>query len=887
MDHGTADDDRVDDVTDEGAREQAEPADGATAAKGPAEQPGAPDVPRELPVLPVRNVVVFPGTVVPLSIGREKSKRLIDAVLAGSKLLAVFTQRREEVEDPGIDDIYRVGTVAQVLKLLRMPDGTTSLLVHGVLRAGLEQFVATEPYWQALINPHQDETPAGLELEALAYNARQAAEQVIRLSPNVPEEALQILHSIKDPAPLADFLAANLSLGVVQKQELLETFDVPDRLRKVNATLQNQLEVLRLAQKIQTDVRKEIDKTQRQYYLQEQLKAIRKELGEEDTLTAELQELRQQIDQANMPEAVLKEADRELERLGRISQASPEHGLIRDYLDWLIELPWTVETEDKLDLRRAEEILEADHYGLEKIKRRILEHLAVRKLNPEGKSPILCFAGPPGVGKTSLGQSIARSMGRKFIRIALGGIRDEADIRGHRRTYIGSIPGRLIQEIRKAGTRNPLFMLDELDKLGADFRGDPAAALLEVLDPEQNHSFTDHYLGVPFDLSKVFFIGTANYMDPVEPALRDRMEVIELPGYTTDEKTEIAKRYLVPRQIERNGLATAGVTFEEEALHQVIELYTREAGVRNLERSIGSVCRGLAAKVARGEEIPKTVGAGDLAEYLGPPKFDHEMAQRSSIPGVATALAYTPVGGEIIFVEATIMPGRGSFTITGQVGGVMQESAQAALSLVRSRGPDWGISVKRLSESDIHVHVPAGAIPKDGPSAGVAMLTALFTLLTDTTADPLVGMTGEITLRGLVLPIGGVKEKLLAAHRAGLKKVILPARNERDMHEVPNEAREALQLVFAKQVEDVLYAAVPALEAARKATRARKPRRGLAGKKPKSRQRAKSSKEPQPRKKPTAAAKTSRDKAVARRAAATTPGPPQTQEVASAAGKRR
>jgi ATP-dependent Lon protease len=854
MDHSTADHDRLGEANADGA----EPAGGDSATSGGAGRPGAPDIPPELPVLPVRNVVVFPGTVVPLSIGREKSKRLIDAVLAGNKLLAVFTQRREEVEDPGINDIYRVGTIAQVLKLLRMPDGTNSLLVHGVLRAGLEQFVATEPYWQALINPHQDEVKPALELEALAYNARQAAEQVIRLSPNVPEEALQILHSIKESGALADFLAANLSLGVVQKQELLETFDVADRLRKVNATLQNQLEVLQLAQKIQSDVRREIDKTQREYYLQEQLKAIQKELGEGDMLAVQVQDLRARIDAANMPEVALKEANRELERLGRISPASPEHGLIRDYLDWLIELPWTVATEDKLDLPEAEEILNADHYGLEKIKRRILEYLAVHTLNPEGKSPILCFAGPPGVGKTSLGQSIARAMGRKFIRIALGGVRDEADIRGHRRTYIGAIPGRIIQEIRKAGTRNPLFMLDELDKLGADFRGDPAAALLEVLDPEQNHSFTDHYLGVPFDLSQVFFIGTVNYMDPVEPALRDRMEVIDLPGYTTEEKTEIAKRYLVKRQVERNGLGNLGVTFDEEALRQVIELYTREAGVRNLERSIGTVCRGLAAKVARGQEISKTVSTRDLAEYLGPPKFDREMAQRTSIPGVATGLAYTPVGGEIIFVEATIMPGRGSFTITGQIGGVMQESAQAALSLIRSRAQDWGIAVKRLSESDIHVHVPAGAIPKDGPSAGVAMLTALFTLLTDTIADPLVGMTGEITLRGLVLPVGGVKEKLLAAHRAGLKKVILPARNERDLHEVPDEARRALHLVFAEKIEDVLLAAVPALQAGQELQRTAKARRVRAGKSAKSQAKLRSIR------KATATAKTNKKKAAAR-----------------------
>jgi len=870
MDYSSAHNNRVDNADD---------ADQPASADRPEDQapekPELPEIPRELPVLPVRSVVVFPGTVVPLSIGREKKRRLMDAVLAGNKLLAVFTQRREEVEDPGINDIYRVGTVAHVLKLLRMPDGTNSLLVHGVLRAGLEEFVTTEPYWRALVHTHADEVQPALQLEALTHNAREAARQVIELSPNVPEEALQILDGIKNAGPLADFLAANLSLGVVQKQELLETFDVADRLRKVNATLQNQLEVLQLAKKLQSDVRKEIDKTQRRYYLQEQMKAIRKELGEEDAFAAEIQELRERIDKADMPELVLKEANRELERLGRISQASPEHGVIRDYLDWLIEMPWTRQSEDKLDLKRAEKILEADHYGLKQVKRRILEYLAVHILNPQGKSPILCFAGPPGVGKTSLGQSIARATGREFIRIALGGIRDEADIRGHRRTYIGAIPGRLVQEIRKGGTRNPLIMLDELDKLGADFRGDPAAALLEVLDPEQNHSFTDHYLSVPFDLSKIFFIGTANYMDPVEPALRDRMEVIDLPGYTTAEKTEIAKRYLIDRQIERNGLDGVGVTFDEDSLRLIIDSYTREAGVRNLERSIGTVCRGLAAKVARRAKIDKTVNTGDLEEYLGPPKFDREVAQRTSIPGVATGLAYTPVGGEIIFVEATVMPGRGSFIVTGQLGSIMQESAQAALSIIRSRGKEWGIPIEHLAETDIHVHVPAGAIPKDGPSAGVAMLTALFTLLTDTIADPLVGMTGEITLRGLVLPIGGVKEKLLAAHRAGLKKVILPARNQRDLHEIPDEARQALQLVFAQRIEDVLLAAVPALKPPVKAKRIAKTRklssakrRGRSGKQPKPAKRRKPTSKPTPVRKRAARGRTSRNKATARKAAA-------------------
>lgn len=785
-----------------------------------------PDIPSELPALPVRSIVIFPGTVVPLTVGREKSKRLIDDVIAGSKLLAVFTQRREEVEDPTINEIYRVGTVCRVLKLLRMPDGNHSLLVHGVIRVGLEQFVGTEPYWKALVNPHDDDSKSSLEIEALSYNARQTAERVIELSPSVPEEASQILRSIEQPGPLADFLAANLSLGVVQKQELLETFDVADRLRKVNATLQSQLEVLTLAHKLQTDVRKEIDKTQREYFLNEQLKAIQRELGETDSRAAELAELRTRLDAAKMPEAVSKEADREFARLARLSPASPETGVIRDYLEWLIEMPWTKESEDRLDIDFAEKVLDADHYGLTKIKRRILEFLAVRKLNPTGRSPILCFAGPPGVGKTSLGQSIARAMNRKFIRIALGGVRDEADIRGHRRTYIGAIPGRLMQEVRKIGVRNPVIMLDEMDKLGTDFRGDPASALLEALDPEQNHSFVDHYLSAPFDLSHALFIGTANYMDPVEPALKDRMEVIDLPGYTMHEKLEIAQRYLVPRQMERNGLKGASVAIGPEVIRSLIEGYTREAGVRNLERSIGAVCRSLAARLARGGPIPESVSTSEVESALGPSRFETERAEREGIPGLATGLAYTPSGGDIIFIEATTMPGRGSFQITGQVGDVMRESAQTALSLIRSRGSAWGVKLHALAERDLHIHVPAGAIPKDGPSAGVAILVALLSLFRGDIVDPSVGMTGEITLRGRVLPIGGVKEKVLAAHRAGLRTVILPKRNEPDLAEAPEDIRKELRFVFASTVEDVIAAAIlPAKASVRQPARERRTRR--------------------------------------------------------------
>jgi len=798
-------------------------------ARGGGGDEGTPRLPRELPVLPIRDMVVFPGTVVPLTVGREKSKRLIDAVLAGDKLLVTCTQRRADTEDPGLDDIYRIGTACTVLKLLRMPDGTNSLLVHGLVRIGIESWSASEPYWRAIINPHEDEdVPPGLELEALAYTARQTAQQVIELSPNVPDEARLVLDNIDKPGPLADYLAANLSLGIAQKQELLETFDIADRLRKVNATLNNQLEVLQLSQKIQSDVRQQIDESQREYYLQQQLKAIQKELGETDGRTAELDELRKKIAAADMPEAVLKEAERELGRLERISQGSPENGVIRDYLDWLCQMPWKTETQDNLDLRRAEAVLEADHYGLQKVKRRILEYLAVRKLKPDGKGPILCFVGPPGVGKTSLGQSIARALERHFIRISLGGVRDEADIRGHRRTYIGSIPGRIIQEIRKAGSRNPVFMLDELDKLGADFRGDPASALLEVLDPQQNHSFTDHYLGVPFDLSKVLFIATANQMDPVAPPLRDRMEVIELPGYTTSEKLEIARRYLVRRQSDENGLTGREITISEPALRRLIEAYTRESGVRNLERAIGTVLRGVAAKVAREEDVRSSISIKDLETYLGPPRFDRDVALHRGVPGVVTGLAYTPVGGEIIFVEAAQMPGKGGFTLTGQIGDVMRESGVAALSLVRARAADWHINHEHLQQTDIHIHVPAGGVPKDGPSAGVAMLTALVSLLSGRPADPKVAMTGEITLRGQVLPIGGVKEKVLAAHRAGVKTVVLPARNKHDLHDVPGDVREELKFVLATRVEEVLAAALgPAKGTSRGShpTKGRKPRR--------------------------------------------------------------
>ncbi|MGE3180726.1 MAG: endopeptidase La [Phycisphaerae bacterium] len=766
----------------------------------------SPAIPAELPILPVRGVVVFPGTVMPLTIGREKSKLLIDSVLAGDKLLAIFAQRKDETEDPKIDDMYRVGTAAVVLKLLRMPDGNNSLLVHGLTRVGIEEMVATDPYWKARVHQQPDDNQSSLELEALTYTARRTAREVIELSQNIPEEAGIILENIEQPGALADYLAANLSLGLVQKQELLETFDVSDRLRKVNATLNNQLEILKLSEKIQTDVRSEIDRGQREYYLNEQLKAIKRELGtdEDEGRAGELEALRAKLRDAKMPEEALEEGMREINRLSRISSASPEHGLIRDYLDWLIEMPWYEQTKDQLDLKLAEHILNEDHFGLQRIKKRILEYLAVRRLKKDGRGPILCFVGPPGVGKTSLGQSIARALGRKFVRFALGGVRDEADIRGHRRTYIGSSPGRIVKELRKCGVRNPVMMLDELDKLGRDFRGDPASALLEVLDPAQNHSFTDHYLGVPFDLSKVLFIATANYLDPVDAPLLDRMEIIELGGYTISEKVQIAKRYLLPRQLEENGLAKAKIEVADELWRLIIDGYTREAGVRNLERKTAEICRAIASRVAKGEKAPTQVTPEQVREWLGPRYFERETALVEGVPGVVTGLAYTPVGGQIMFIEGTIMPGRGGFQLTGQIGDVMRESAQAAMSVVRANAARWNLDISNLGDVDIHIHVPAGAIPKDGPSAGVAMVACLVSLLADTPASVKVGMTGEITLRGLVLPIGGVKEKVLAAFNAGLTSVILPKRNEPDLEEVPTEVREKMTFVFVEHIDEAL-----------------------------------------------------------------------------------
>ncbi|MHC4476318.1 MAG: endopeptidase La [Planctomycetota bacterium] len=765
-------------------------------------------LPEVVGILPIRNVVAFPGTVTPLVVGRDRSRQLVEDTRPNESIIGLLTQRNPETERPGFQDLYRVGAAATVLKRMRMPQGPLHVVVHSIARFRVVKPVATEPYLKAHVRPLKVKVPQTKKLRALMVNVRHTAERVIALSPSVPEEAAVLLENIESPSALADFLAANLGLPIREKQQLLEDTDAAIRLEKISVALANQLEVLELSHKIQGRVKESIDKSQREYFLQEQLKAIQSELGQEDRRTEELRQIKENIDKAQMPENVEQEALRELDRLGKIPPASPEYSVIRTYLDWVCELPWAISTKDQLDVNRAQRILNRDHYDLTKVKKRILEFLAVRKLNPKGKSPILCFVGPPGVGKTSLGRSIARAMGRKFIRISLGGIRDEADIRGHRRTYIGALPGRILQELRKCQSKNPLFMLDELDKIGADFRGDPASALLEVLDPEQNFSFTDHYLDQPFDLSSVMFIGTANYTEPIAPALQDRMEVIDLPGYTESEKLNIAKKYLVPRQLKEHGLSKKTLTIKDEAILAIIRSYTREAGVRNLERNIAAVCRAVATDIARQKKRRATIGKAELSKMLGPAQFESELAMRTGMPGVATALAYTPVGGELLFIESASMPGKGQLQLTGHIGDVMKESAQAAFSIVKANAAKLKIAPDRFKKFDYHIHVPAGAIPKDGPSAGVAMFTSLVSLLLGKSTRPDVAMTGEITLRGLVLPVGGLKEKILAAKQAGIKTVILPARNKKDIPDVPAEAKKGLEFAFVKNTNEALKIAV-------------------------------------------------------------------------------
>lgn len=771
-----------------------------------------PLIPDVLPILPLRATVVFPGTIMPLGVGRPSSRLLLDESLPQSKLIGVVTQIDEEEDAPKATGIHKVGTVVNVLKLIRQPDETVSIIVHGLERFRVGRMVQRKPFFRASIQRVRESKGRGKKFAAGVAQLREQARELIELSPAAPDQALTVLMNIDDPGNLADFLAANLNLTMEQQQDLLEEKNVPRRIRAVHQFVSSQLEIARLQQKIQQDVESTISESQRRMFLREQVRAIQKELGEtEDGEDRVVSDLRERLAKANPPEKVMAEAKRDLDRLAMIPSASPEYSLIVTYVELVADLPWSISSDDHNDLDEAKRVLNRDHYGLDKVKKRILEYLAVRKLNPDRTGPILCLVGPPGVGKTSLGQSVADALGRQFVRLSLGGIRDEAEIRGHRRTYIGAMPGRIIQELRRAGTNNPVMMLDEIDKLGADFRGDPASALLEVLDPRQNKAFVDRYLDVPFDLTQVMFIATANYMGTVPAALQDRMEVIELPGYTDNDKLQIAKRYLVPRQLKEHGLKRTQVKWTVEGIRKVITDYTREAGVRELERQVGAVCRGIAAEVAALKRKSKrvwTVNGKKVGHYLGAEKYFREVDARTRMPGVVVGLAYTPVGGEILFIEAAAYTGKGNVTLTGQIGDVMKESASAAMSLFKSRASSLGYDATKLAEMDVHIHVPAGAVPKDGPSAGVAMYTAIASLLLDTPVKSRVAMTGEITLRGLVLPIGGVKEKTLAASRAGVKTVILPRKNERDMEEVDAEVRKKLEFVFADTIEDVIHHAL-------------------------------------------------------------------------------
>lgn len=760
-------------------------------------------IPSELPILPLRGSVLFPHVIIPILVGQEKSIRLVDEAVMGNRIIGIVALKNREVQDPHPEDFFSVGTAAVIAKMIKLPDGTISIMAQGLERIRVDQITQTDPFFRARIEPLSDMGEPDKEVEALMVNLRRLFQQAVELAPNLPAELSVLALNIDEGGMLADMIASNLNLSVEEKQEILEATEIKPRLRRATELLTEQLEALELSSKIQAQVKAGMDKAQREYYLREQLKAIQQELGEGDERTQEVEELRRRIEEIPLPEEVREVALRELGRFSRMPPAAAEHSVVRTYLEWILELPWLKGTEDHLDIAAAEQILDKDHHDLEKVKKRIVEYLAVRKLKKDMKGPILCFVGPPGVGKTSLGHSIASALGRKFVRISLGGIRDEAEIRGHRRTYVGALPGRIIQGIRKAGSNNPVFMLDEVDKIGADFRGDPSAALLEVLDPEQNTSFSDHYLEIPFDLSRVMFITTANILDPIPPALRDRMEVLELPGYTDSEKLQIAKRYLIPKELDAHGLTADQLSFADDAIQGIIRSYTREAGVRNLEREIATICRAVAREVSEGRTEPATVTAEDLHALLGPVKFFSEVAERTSQPGVAIGLAWTSTGGDIIFVEATKMPGKGNLILTGHLGEVMKESAEAALSAIRSRSLDLGLPDDYFTKQDIHVHVPAGAIPKDGPSAGITMYTALFSLVRGRPVQSEVGMTGEITLRGQVLQVGGIKEKVLAAKRAGLKAVILPERNAKDLEDVPEEARQGLDFKFIRTVDEI------------------------------------------------------------------------------------
>ncbi len=769
-------------------------------------------LPDALPVLPVREMVTFPDTLTPLAVGQERSIKLVNDVLGANRMLAMVASRDAESEEPGPDDLYEVGVVGIVARMLKVPDGTIRILVQGAQRVKLGPYVAEEPYLVARIAEQPDTMEPTPELEALTRNVQRTFSEIIEQIPYLPEELQMAVANIDDPAALGHLIAGALRISTEEKQALLEQVDVAKRLRHLAKILARELEVVQLGTQIQSQVESEIDKGQREFFLRQQMKAIQDELGEGDEQQAEVNELRERIEAAELPEHARKAADRELSRLEKLPPAAAEHGVIRTYLEWLVELPWSKETEDNLDIAHAREVLDADHYDLEKVKDRILEYLAVRKLKPDSPGPILCFAGPPGVGKTSLGRSIAKALGREFERISVGGVRDEAEIRGHRRTYIGALPGTIIRALRDAGSRNPVFMIDEIDKMGADFRGDPSSAMLEVLDPAQNDSFRDHYLDLEFDLSEVMFIATANVLETIPGPLQDRMETIELAGYTLDEKRHIARRYLVPRQIEANGLKPSQIEITDTALTAIVDEYTREAGVRNLERQIGTVCRKVARDVAEGKvkNGKVKISAKRARELLGRRRVFAEQRRRTKDPGVATGLAWTPTGGDVLFIEATAMPGAGKLTITGQLGDVMKESAQAALSYVRGHFKEIAPDLEEdwFATHDIHVHVPAGAVPKDGPSAGVAMTVALSSLISRRPVRNDVAMTGEVTLTGQVLPIGGLKEKSLAAQRAGIKRVIVPERNEGDVTEIPEHERSELEFVYVDEVSKAIEAAL-------------------------------------------------------------------------------
>ena len=767
-------------------------------------------IPDVLPVLPLPDMVVFPYMIVPLFVNRERSAKAVDQALSENRMILLVSQKTANVDDPKAEDLREFGTVSVIMRMLKLPDGRVRILVQGFSRAHVEYYDESKPYLTAKVQPKTEPqvTPDSVELEAMIRNAKSSLEKMVSLGKNISPDLVAIASNLDDPARLSDLIASNLDLKVDKAQEVLELIDPVERLRRVHALMAKEIEVLEIQNDINTQARGEMDKSQREFYLRQQMKAIQQELGEGNEVQEEIDQYRKKIKKAKMPQEVTEEAERQLGRLERMHPDAAETATLRNYIDWMVSLPWSKSTKDNLDLKKAQTILDQDHYGLEKVKERIIEHLAVRKLKKNTRGPILCFVGPPGVGKTSLGKSIARALGRKFVRMSLGGVHDEAEIRGHRRTYVGAMPGRIIQNIHQAGTNNPVFMMDEVDKIGADFRGDPSSALLEVLDPEQNFAFRDNYLGVPFDLSNVMFITTGNMLDPIQPAFRDRMEIISLSGYTEEEKVEIAKRHLIPKQIEEHGLKKDQIQFSDEGIRAIINLYTQEAGLRNLEREIASVCRKVARQVASGEKKVRKIHTDNLDQFLGRPKvFQDELLKRDQV-GVATGLAWTPVGGDILFVEATAMKGKGALMLTGQLGDVMKESAQAALSYARSHAKEFGINEDFFAKHDIHIHVPEGSIPKDGPSAGVTLATAMLSLLTGKAVHRKIAMTGEITLRGEVLPVGGIKEKVLAARRAKIDTVVLPSLNKRDLEDVNETIRKEMKFVFVDDVKSVFKAAL-------------------------------------------------------------------------------